>query len=140
MTYMTEPLARPSLPMTPMSSAATVDALWLDMLHRLCARAAHELKGALNGVSVNLEVVRSRAEKPGTAASALAPYASAASGQFDVVMEMSAALLTLAREPRVPVDLGQTVRHVGVLLERAANTDGRRLDVDASVDELGATT
>jgi len=41
----------------------SVDVLWLDTLQRICTRAAHELKGALNGVSVNLEVVRSRSER-----------------------------------------------------------------------------
>jgi len=123
-----------------MSTDATVDALWLGTLHELCARVAHELKGAMNGVSVNLEVVRSRAEKPDVKASSLTTYTSAAAAQFDVVIELSAALLRLARAPRVPVELGATVRDVAMLLQRAAKADGRRLDVEGSFEGLGITS
>lgn len=123
-----------------MSTDATVDVLWLDTMHRLCARVAHELKGALNGVSVNLEVVRSRAEKPDMKASSLTTYTNAAVAQFDVVIELSAALLRLGRTPRVPVEIGPTVRDVAMLLQRAAKADGRRLHLDGSFDELGVTS
>ena len=58
----------------------SVDALWLDTLQRICTRVAHELKGALNGVSVNLEVVRSRSERQDAPASGVARYAGAGHG------------------------------------------------------------
>lgn len=130
----------PPSPPSPMSAAAPIDVLWLDTLHRLCARAAHELKGALNGVSVNLEVVRSRAAKPDTAAASVARYANAAVAQFDEVMELSAALLSLARQARVPVELGPTIRDIAVPLQRAAKSDGRRLELASAFDELGVTS
>jgi hypothetical protein len=48
----------------------SVDELWLGVLQQISARAAHEMKGVLNGVAVNLEVVRSRSEKAGASAAA----------------------------------------------------------------------
>lgn len=132
--------AQLATPSARMSTDATVDGLWLGTLHELCARVAHELKGAMNGVSVNLEVVRSRAEKPDVKAASLTTYTSAAAAQFDVVIELSAALLRLARAPRVPVELGATVRDVAMLLQRAAKADGRRLDVEGSFEGLGVTS
>ena len=67
------------------TSAATADAgvLWLAALQRALDRAAHDVKDALNGVSVNLEVVRSRASRADAAASAVAPFADAAAHQLD---------------------------------------------------------
>src|SRR5437762_998561 len=53
------------------------DELWLAVQQEICGRAAHEIKGALNGVSVNLEVVRSRAGQ-GKPADAIQRYADAA--------------------------------------------------------------
>jgi signal transduction histidine kinase len=114
--------------------------LWIDVLSRVCSRTAHELKGALNGVSVNLEVVRSRADRPGNTASAVSTYATAASSQLDSVIALSDALLALGRPAREPVDIGLTVRHLATLLVPSARADGRRLEVDAAVSELGPTS
>src|SRR5881397_3033593 len=101
--------ARFATPPSGMPATSTIDALWLDTLHRVCARAAHELKGALNGVSVNLEVVRSRAARPDAPASAVSPYANSAVDQFDIVIEMSVALLSLGRQARSPVEVETVV-------------------------------
>ena len=67
------------------TSAAPADAgvLWPAALQRALARAAHDVKDALNGVSVNLEVVRSRASRADTPASAVAPFAEAAAQQLE---------------------------------------------------------
>ena len=54
-----------------MGGYGAADALWLETLQRICGRAAHELKGALNGASVNLEVVRSRATRAEALASSI---------------------------------------------------------------------
>jgi hypothetical protein len=122
------------------SSAPTViAALWLDTLHRICGRSAHELKGVLNGVSVNLEVVRSRSCKPDAPASAVATYATAASNQFDAVMDMTEALLALTREGKGPVDIGGTTRRFEALLGPAARADGGSLSIDGSLEELGTS-
>jgi hypothetical protein len=98
---------------------AVINALWLGVLARIGGLAAHEVKGALNGVSVNVEVVRTRAEKPGVAASAVGEYATAAAEQLSAVISMSEALL---------------------LLVPAARADGRRLETDESLNQLGATS
>ena len=119
------------------SSSATTDVLWLDTLNRICGRAAHELKGVLNGVSVNLEVVRSRAAKPDAPASAVASFATSASAQFDAVMDMTEGLLALSRATSGPVDAGVTVRRLAALLIPVARVDGRELTIDRSIDSFG---
>ena len=119
---------------------ASVGELWLDALERLCSRTAHELKGALNGVAVNLEVVRSRCERPDTAASAVASYANSASDQLGIVIETTEALLALSRPARTPVDVGRVARNVHALLGPAARSQGRRFELGGALDGLGGTS
>lgn len=114
--------------------------LWLDTLQRISGRSAHELRGALNGVSVNLEVVRSRTAKTDSLAMSVAKYADAAGDQLTHVIAMSEALLSLARAPRGPVEIGPVTRRFEALLGTAAKVDGRSLIIDPSVDALGSTT
>src|SRR4051812_36940492 len=122
-----------------MQSSAAADVRWLDALQRLAGRSAHELKGVLNGVSVNLEVIRSRAARANSTASAVSSFAEAASAQLDDVIELSEALLALARAPREPVDIGTELRRIAILLASAARADGHRLVVDdqAALSRLG---
>lgn len=122
------------------STAAATDALWLDTLNRICGKAAHELKGVLNGTSVNLEVVRSRANRPDAPASAVAQFATAASSQFDEVMEMTDALLALARAAQGPSDVAVTTKRFVALLGPVAKVDGRSLAIEGALDAIGATT
>lgn len=98
------------------------------------------MRGALNGVSVNLEVVRSRTAKPDASATTVAKYAKSASDQLGTVIAMSEALLSLTRAPRDPVEIGSTTRRLETLLAPPLRTEGRSLEADASVDEFGATT
>jgi hypothetical protein len=42
-----------------------LSALWLATLQRVTDRVAHEIRNALNGVAVNVEVVRTRAARGG---------------------------------------------------------------------------
>jgi signal transduction histidine kinase len=118
----------------------SVDALWLDALQRACTRAAHELKGALNGVSVNLEVVRSRSERPDSPASAVAKYAASATDQLGAVIVMTDALLSLARPAREPVNVGAVLRRLEVLLASSARADGRALELRGPIDDIGTTS
>ena len=120
------------------SSSVLIDALWLVTLNRISARGAHELKGALNGVAVNLEVVRSRAEKPEALASAVNTFANAAVDQLDAVIDMTEALLVLSRASD-RVEVGRAIRAVGSLLVRAARADGREVVLDDSCNALGTT-
>lgn len=116
------------------------EVLWLETLQLVTARAAHELKGALNGVSVNLEVVRGRAAQDGVPATAVARFATSAATQLDHVIEMSEALLALARRPRDPVDVAATLRHLAALLVPGVLAAGKKLTVDASEEALPAGT
>jgi len=105
--------------------------LWLATLERVVSRAAHEVKDALNGVSVNLEVVRSRAADPAAAKGerGVLPFAEAASSQFEVVTGRVEALLHLSRPAPEPADVAVTLRHLAALLVPAARTDGWQLRV-----------
>jgi len=124
------------------ASSSELDARWLAALARLVDRAAHELKGALNGVSVNQEVIRSRAEKPNTSAASVSSFAAAAADQLDVVISLTEALLALTRRAREPVDVGAEVRRIAILLGAAARSDGKRLTVDDATawSSVGATS
>ena len=44
--------------------AGDAHVLWLAVVQRLMGRASHDVKDSLNGVAVNLEVIRSRAARP----------------------------------------------------------------------------
>lgn len=110
-----------------------VDELWLDTLQRIYARGAHEIRDALNGVSVNLEVVRSRTMKAESPAASVSGFATSAAGQLEIATRMVEALLTLGRTPREPAELGATLAHLDVLLGSAARGDGGRLVMEPSV-------
>ena len=125
-----------------MSSAdrSSIEALWLETLGILCDRAAHEVKGALNGVVVNVEVVRSRTEKPDVTGASLHSFAASAAGQIDAVIAMTEAMLALGRPPRSPLSVAQTVRHVEALIGPAARADDKQVELRGMVDALGSTS
>jgi hypothetical protein len=113
----------------------TREELWLDVLQQVAGYSAHEIKGALNGVTLSLEVVRSR-----TAAGNKGDVADFAAGAADHLELLSArveALLYLAREqkPPAPVDVSAILRHLAVLLEPAAKSDGVSLVVDGLAEQ-----
>jgi signal transduction histidine kinase len=108
----------------------SADELWLDVLQQIAARTAHELRGALNGVVVNLEVVRSRAAKSGAAAASIVSFASSAADQLDAVVDMTEALLALARPPREPLDVLETVKALASLLAPSARAAGGSLRLE----------
>ena len=126
-------------PVSESNGRATIDQLWLDTLQRITSRLSHELKGALNGVSVNLEVVRSRAEKPDAAASAVRQYAETATAQLGAVITMTEALLSLSRSARDPVDVGALVRRFAAIVAPAAQAEGRSFSIGEPIDDIGAT-
>jgi signal transduction histidine kinase len=115
------------------------DAAWLETLQQLCGAAAHELKGALNGVSVNLEVVRSRAGREGEA-SGLAKFAESASRQLEASIAMTEAMLSLARAGREPADVATIARQIGALVGPVVRAKGGTFDltVDAEVPGISA--
>ena len=117
-------------------AAADAGVLWLAALQRALGRAAHDVKDALNGVSVNLEVVRSRAARADAAASTVAPFADAAAQQLDRLTALLDAVLALGRSEREPADVGITLRRVATLCSASnAATDGRVVVRDVSVGD-----
>ncbi|HEY5059992.1 MAG TPA: hypothetical protein VII52_00590 [Gemmatimonadaceae bacterium] len=121
-------------------TATATDGLWLATLHSVCGRTAHELKGALNGVAVNLEVVRSRALQVGGPAANVSTFAGAAVDQLSVVISMTEALLSLARPIREPAEPGLLLARLHALLAPAARADGRHLELNGDFGDLGVTS
>ena len=113
------------------TSAAQADAgvLWPVALQRALARAAHDVKDALNGVSVNLEVVRSRASRRDAEASTVAPFAEAAAQQLERLTALLDAVLALGRREGGPADLGTTLRRVAALCSASNAASDARVTV-----------
>ena len=66
----------------------------LDVVREITRRAGHEIRNALSGVAVNVEVVKSRAAR-GDGADALAPFADRAALQVGVASALTDGLLGL---------------------------------------------
>src|SRR5215207_3621711 len=103
-------------------SVAVPDAgvLWLAALQRALGRASHDVKDALNGVSVNVEVIRGRAAKAGAPASAVGQFADAAAQQLERLTSLIEAVLALGRPEREPADVVATLRRVAALCSASA--------------------
>ncbi|MEO8624737.1 MAG: hypothetical protein ABI625_26880 [bacterium] len=130
--------------MTPTVAPEDVGALWLQTLQRAIGRASHDVKDALNGVSVNLEVIRSRAARPDTHASAVMQFASAAGQQLDRLTTLIEAVLGLSRVSRSPADVAVTLRRVVTICGASASSadasvtlveDGRMHSTETCVHE-----
>lgn len=114
------------------TGATSVERLWLSTLQRLAEGVAHELRNALNGVAVNLEVVRSRSTRDGVPATSLAHYAGSASDQLESVIAMAEALIALNRAPQAPIAAARIADQLLALIRPplAANGGSARLDVE----------
>jgi hypothetical protein len=64
------------------------------VVREILRRAGHELRNALNGVAVNVEVVRSRSDREGSPKE-LAPFAERASAQVGEASALTDGLLAL---------------------------------------------
>jgi len=113
--------------------------LWLGALGRLAGRAAHELKNPLNGLALNLEVVRSRTVRPGTDVGALVPYAMAAAQELERAIPLVEALLALARPLPHPVDLRLAMQPLLVLYGAIAKAGGGSLAVVYEAEHMFVT-
>jgi signal transduction histidine kinase len=113
--------------MNPISAPEDVSALWLHTLQRAVGRASHDVKDALNGVSVNLEVIRSRAARPEAPASAVLQFSEAAAQQLDRLTNLIEAVLAVSRPERVPADVALTLRRITTLCTASSSS------TDASV-------
>ena len=108
--------------------------LWLEAVQRMLGRAAHDVRDGLNGVSVNLEVIRSRSARPAVAASAVAPFAEAATQQLDRLTSLLEAVLALGRVEREPADVVAVLRHLATVCSASSVQGDAAVEV---VDEAG---
>src|SRR5689334_18057368 len=127
-----------------MSTAGDVGALWLTTQQSIASRVAHEYMNTLNGVAVNLEVVRSRLARAAAAGpDAKGPtanvFAETASGEFERLSAQSIALLALLRPVREPADVRAVAMQLAVILALAAGRDGGKFTLDGT-DEGQART
>jgi signal transduction histidine kinase len=104
-------------------------ALWLAAQHAVAARAAHEIKNALNGVSVNLAVVQSRLRRQ-QAPESVTRFADTALEQLELLTGQVESLLALVRESPEPVDVGVVARQLSAVLASSGG-NGPALTVDA---------
>jgi len=74
------------------SARAKADAL--DVVREIIRRAGHEIRNALNGVAVNVEVVRSRVAREG-GATEIASFAERAGAQIEEATALTNGLLSL---------------------------------------------
>jgi signal transduction histidine kinase len=116
--------------MTEGRMAGDASVFWLAMVQQLMGRAAHDVKDSLNGVAVNLEVIRSRASKAGAPAASIAPFAEAAGQQLERLTSLLDALLAVARPEREPVDVGVALRRVATLCSASSSADDAKVEVD----------
>jgi hypothetical protein len=93
----------------------------LDIVREIIRRAGHEIRNALNGVAVNVEVVRSRvAREPG--ATEIASFAERAGAQINEATALTNGLLSLAGVV-LAAEAGGTLRAV------AGASDGSRIEL-----------
>ena len=126
--------------MPSLSTVEDVRAQWLATLQRLFAGVAHDVKDSLNGVSVNLEVVRSRSAKVEVQGSAIAPFAAAAGQQLERLTTLLEAMLAVGRSEREPVDVGVTLGRVAALCGASASPDDARVELDDVAAEAATTS
>ena len=112
--------------------------VWPGALQRLVNRAAHEVRNSLNGVAVNLEVVRTRSAREGTPAAAVALFATSAAEQFERLTRQVEAVLALSRPPVEPLDVARVLQQLVDLL--AGGGSGGDVSVVVSPECSGATT
>ena len=105
--------------MTDKAAGAKAEAL--DIVREITRRAGHEIRNALNGVAVNVEVVRSRVSRQG-AATEVASFAERAASQIGEASALTDGLLALVGNV-----LDQEAR--GTLSVAPATGGGSRLEL-----------
>jgi signal transduction histidine kinase len=128
------------VPHKPVTVARSIDELWLRSLQALTGHVAHDFKGALNGVSVNLEVVRTRSERPGAPAEQVRSFAVSAVDSLGVVIRMAGALLSLGRSGRGQAEVSTVAKQLGALLEDTLRSDGAKVEIQVDGGLSAATS
>ena len=119
--------------------AEDTSALWLHTLQRAVGRASHDVKDALNGVSVNIEVIRSRAARPDAPASAVAQFGEAAGSQLERLAALIDAVLALSRAEREPADVAVVLRRIVTICGASASSADAHVKLEESAD-IGPTS
>ena len=122
------------------SPSATDARQWLDQLYELARPVGHELRNSLNGVSVNLEVVRSRAARGGSTSDSIVRFADAAAEQLETLARLTEVLLRLMRPAAEPADVVALSGQVGTLLAAAARSEGGSVTIGGLEKGSVATT
>ena len=124
--------------MSPVAVAAGTDVagLWVATLQRAIGRASHDVKDALNGVSVNVEVIRSRAARPDVVAAAVAPFAEAAGHQVERLTRLIEAVLALARAERDPADVALALQRIAIVCGASSSNADASVEVHEAREEL----
>ena len=120
--------------------AAEVARLWHITLQRAMARVAHDVKDAINGVSVNLEVIRTRAARPDAPASAVLQFSESATQQLERLTILTEAVLALGRAERSPVDVRLTLRRVASVCGASSGAADALVRVEAGDSSESATS
>ncbi len=114
--------------------APSAERLWLDTLQALGRPVAHEVRNALNGVSVNLEVVRARAARPDATAASVARYADVAAAQVESLSSLLDALLAVVRPAGEAPDAARVVAPLVALLDAVARPEGGAVELRVEPD------
>lgn len=109
--------------------------LWLRALQRLTASVAHELRNPLNGVALNLEVLRGRVGRHQHEPAMLTAFAEAAVADLTIAVRLTDALLAVARPVRSPVEAGSVLAPIAALAGAVAVSRGGSLHVEVP-DEI----
>jgi signal transduction histidine kinase len=111
--------------------------LWLAALQRALGRASHDVKDSLNGVSVNLEVIRSRAARPDAPASAVAAFAEAAGHQLERLTSLIEAVLALGRPEREPCDVALALRRIATVCSASSSNADADVELREADEGIG---
>lgn len=110
------------------------EADWVEELGRLAALVAHEVNNLLNGVAVNLEVVRSRAAR-GADTGDIGPFAETASSQLEALTPVVRGMIALSRpapeSPRISTELN----HIVAVLKAVAVAKGGDVALELAASE-----
>lgn len=117
-----------------------------ELLATISRRAAHEVRNALNGVAVNVEVVRSRLSKPGSEVGELQTFADRASKESDLAASLTNGLADLTRllaraaagegAPSLKTEAGSTTIQVPVC---SSDDTGISADLQALAARMGVS-
>lgn len=119
---------------SPAQVGLAAEPAWAEELGRLAALAAHELNNLLNGVAVNLEVVRSRSARSAQS-SAIVPFAETATTQLEALTPVIRGLVALARPVPGSVSVSVELGHIAAVVGSWASARGGSISVGVPVSE-----